>query len=96
MLIKNVLSQQTTFEGGELLLTNYRVLWARPGEINSGGECLSLPLRYVIFFEEESPGAFFFGRSKKIVLHLSPADTGNNWFTYFYLIMQTKVLRRMK
>ncbi|XP_046742245.1 vacuolar protein-sorting-associated protein 36 [Diprion similis] len=64
---------KTSFEGGELVLTNYRILWGRPGEIPRGLTCLSLSLRYIVYFEEETPGPFSFGRSKKIVLHLAEA-----------------------
>lgn len=64
---------KTSFEGGELVLTNHRILWGRPGDIPRGLTCLSLHLRYVIYFEEENPGAFSFARSKKIVLHLAEA-----------------------
>lgn len=58
------------------MLTSHRILWGRPGDIPRGNTCLALLLRYVVFFEEESPGAFSFGRSKKIVLHLSEAAVG--------------------
>lgn len=61
---------RTHFEGGELVLTSHRILWGRPGDISRGNTCLSLSLRHVICFEEETPGPFSFGRSKKIVLHL--------------------------
>ncbi|KAG7206387.1 hypothetical protein KM043_003751 [Ampulex compressa] len=62
---------KTNFEGGELVLTSHRILWGRPGDIPRGQTCLSLSLCRVIFFEEDNPGPFSFGRSKKIVLHLS-------------------------
>lgn len=62
---------KTQFEGGQLYITTQRALWGRPGDIPRGAMCLSLPLRYVVYIEEESPGPFSFGRSKKIVLHLS-------------------------
>lgn len=67
---------QTNFEGGELILTSHRILWGRPGDIPRGNTCLSLSLRYVVFFEEENPGPFSFGRSKKIILHLSEPAVG--------------------
>jgi len=68
---------QTTFEGGEIVLTSHRLLWGRPGEIPRGLTCLSLPLRYVVFVEEETgSSSFVFNRSKKIVLHLSEALPG--------------------
>ena len=61
----------------DLILTNYRILWGRPGDVNIHEGCrLALSLRYVVFFEEENPGAFFFGRSKKVVLHLSEPAPG--------------------
>lgn len=70
-------NDKTTFEGGEVVLTSHRVLWGRPGEIPRGLTCLSLPLRYVVFVEEETGSSSFgFGRSKKIVLHLSEALPG--------------------
>lgn len=37
---------------------------------------MSLSLRHIVFFEEENPGPFSFGRSKKIVLHLSEPAVG--------------------
>lgn len=64
---------KTIFEGGELVLTSHRILWGKPGDISRGLTCLSLALRYIIFFEEESVGTFSFGRSKKIILHLAEA-----------------------
>jgi len=67
---------QTNFEGGELILTSHRILWGRPGDIPRGNTCLSLSLRYVVFLEEENPGPFSFGRSKKIILHLSEPAVG--------------------
>ncbi|XP_012278337.1 vacuolar protein-sorting-associated protein 36 [Orussus abietinus] len=61
---------KTTFEGGEVILTSHRLLWGRPEDISQRRMCLSLPLRYIIFFEEENPGPFSFSRSKKVILHL--------------------------
>lgn len=66
-----VLIFQTSYEGGEVVLTNRRLLWGRPGDIPRGRTCLSLPLSYIVFCEEESGSSFSFSRSKKIVLHLS-------------------------
>ncbi|XP_043520315.1 vacuolar protein-sorting-associated protein 36 [Frieseomelitta varia] len=67
---------KTNFESGELVLTSHRFLWGRPGDISRGLTCLSLSLRHIVFFEEEVPGPFSFGRSKKIIIHLSesPVD----------------------
>ncbi|CAL1673112.1 unnamed protein product [Lasius platythorax] len=83
---------KTTFEGGELILTSHRILWGRPGDIPRGNTCLSLLLRYIVFFEEENPGPFSFGRSKKIVLHLSepavdkmPGPADNSLYNYVKL-----------
>jgi Vacuolar protein sorting protein 36 Vps36. len=68
---------QTTFEGGEVELTSHRLLWGRPGDIRRELTCLSLPLRYVVYVEEETGSSSFgFSRSKKIVLHLSEALPG--------------------
>lgn len=59
------------------MLTSHRLLWGRPGDIPRGLTCLSLPLRYVVFVEEETGSSSFgFSRSKKIVLHLSEALPG--------------------
>ncbi|KDR12870.1 vacuolar protein-sorting-associated protein 36 isoform X2 [Zootermopsis nevadensis] len=70
-------NEKTSFEGGEVVLTSHRLLWARPGDIPRGLTCLSLPLRYVVFVEEETGSTSFgFSRSKKIVLHLSQALPG--------------------
>ncbi|KAM0734815.1 Vacuolar protein-sorting-associated protein 36 [Formica fusca] len=83
---------KTNFEGGELILTSHRILWGRPGDIPRGNTCLSLLLRYIVFFEEENPGPFSFGRSKKIVLHLSesavdkmPGPADNSLYNYVKL-----------
>ncbi|XP_014253411.1 vacuolar protein-sorting-associated protein 36 [Cimex lectularius] len=65
--------QKTSHEGGELVLTTHRIWWASPGTIDQGLMCLSLPLYYVVFIEEEIPSAFAFTRSSKLVLHLSAA-----------------------
>jgi ESCRT-II complex subunit VPS36 len=68
---------QTPFEGGEVVLTSHRLLWGRPGDIPRGLICLSLPLHYIVFVEEEmGSSSFGFSRSKKIVLHLSEALPG--------------------
>jgi hypothetical protein len=76
-LWKYVWDFQTSFEGGEVVLTSHRLLWGRPGDIPRGLTCLSLPLRYVVFVEEEmGSSSFGFIRSKKIVLHLSEALPG--------------------
>ncbi|XP_049777747.1 vacuolar protein-sorting-associated protein 36 [Schistocerca cancellata] len=83
---------KTSFEGGELVLTTHRLLWGRPGDIPRGRTCLSLPLRYVVFSEEESPSSFAFTRSKKIVLHLTepipgkiPGPVGKSSYNYVKL-----------
>lgn len=58
------------------MITTHRIIWGRPGAIALGQVCLSLPLRYVIFIEEESPSAFSFSRSRKVVLHLTEPAAG--------------------
>ncbi|XP_068907055.1 vacuolar protein-sorting-associated protein 36 isoform X1 [Tenebrio molitor] len=71
--------QKTSFEGGELIITTYRILWGRPGAISKGQTCLALNLSLIVYIEEESPSAFSFSRSKKVVLHLSePHDMGED------------------
>ncbi|XP_017792582.1 PREDICTED: vacuolar protein-sorting-associated protein 36 [Habropoda laboriosa] len=83
---------ETSFEHGELVLTSHRFLWGRPGDISRGQTCLSLFLRHIVFFEEEVPGPFSFGRSKKIILHVSeapidkmPGPLDNSIFNYIKL-----------
>ncbi|XP_044749143.1 vacuolar protein-sorting-associated protein 36 [Coccinella septempunctata] len=63
--------QKTAFEGGELIITSHRILWGKPGAIATGQTCLVLSLSLVVYMEEESPGAFSFSNSRKIVLFLS-------------------------
>lgn len=53
------------------MITTFRIIWGRPGDIPRGMTCLTLPLHLVIFIEEESPSSFSFKKSRKIVLHLS-------------------------
>lgn len=89
------------------MITSHRIIWGKPGDIPSGKICLSLPLRYVIFFEEESPGTFSFGRSSKVVLHLSEPSIGNDFFhsilviifinlvSYFFSCYQTSSLDKL-
>ncbi|XP_076675499.1 vacuolar protein sorting 36 [Andrena cerasifolii] len=83
---------KTNFEGGELVLTSHRILWGQPGDISRGHTCLSLFLHHVIFFEEEVLGPFSFGRSKKVVVHLSearmdkkPGPSDNSIYSYIKL-----------
>uniref|UniRef100_A0A224XDV5 Vacuolar protein-sorting-associated protein 36 n=1 Tax=Panstrongylus lignarius TaxID=156445 RepID=A0A224XDV5_9HEMI len=67
---------KTTFEGGEAVLTSHRLWWVAPGVVENGLSCLSLDLSYIVFIEEETPSAFAFTRSRKLVLHLSQANPG--------------------
>lgn len=59
------------------MLTTHRILWGRPGQIALGQICLSLPLKLVVFIEEEASSAFSFSRSRKIILHLNEPTAGN-------------------
>ncbi|KAK4887663.1 hypothetical protein RN001_003934 [Aquatica leii] len=70
--------QKTSFEGGEIVITSHRVIWGRPGAIALGQMCLSLPISLVVFIEEESPSAFSFSRSRKILLHLKEPSPDRN------------------
>ena len=59
------------------MLTTHRLIWGRPGEIAQAQTCLSLPLQYLVFVEEEATSSSFgFSRSKKVILHLSEALPG--------------------
>lgn len=81
---------QTSFEGGELIITTHRILWGRPGVIPRGQTCLALNLSLIVYIEEESPSAFSFSRSRKVVLHLSDPDTSMIYsciFTYLFSIL---------
>lgn len=69
-----VFTLQTNFEGGEVILTSHRIIWRKQGD--DGHISLQLTLKYIVFFEEETPGALFFTRSKKVVLHLSEPAPG--------------------
>lgn len=71
--------QKTSFEGGELIITSHRIIWGRPGAVALGQVCLTLPLSYVIYIEEESPSAFSFSRSKKVLLHLTEPNPGKKF-----------------
>lgn len=60
------------------MITTHRIIWGRPGAIPLGQVCLSLPLKYVIFIEEESPSAFSFSKSRKVILHLTEPSPDRN------------------
>lgn len=62
---------KTHFEGGELIITTHRLLWGRPGAISKGQTCLGLVNELIVYIEEESPNAFSFRRSRKVLLHLA-------------------------
>ncbi|KAJ1530931.1 hypothetical protein ONE63_005769 [Megalurothrips usitatus] len=66
---------KTTFEGGEIVVSNTRILWGRPGDIPRGQACICLPLFYIIYVEEEQR-TFSFSSSRKFVLHLSEPRQG--------------------
>ena len=67
---------QTNYEDGELTLTSHRIIWARPGDIARGQVCLSLPLSRIFTVEDTSPSTFTFWKSRKIILHLAPVESG--------------------
>ncbi|XP_011499251.1 PREDICTED: vacuolar protein-sorting-associated protein 36 isoform X2 [Ceratosolen solmsi marchali] len=62
---------RTIYEGGEVTLTTHRIIYKTTDDVS-----FALQLRSIIFFEEEIPGALFFTRSKKVILHLAepPSD----------------------
>ncbi|XP_039279874.1 vacuolar protein-sorting-associated protein 36 isoform X2 [Nilaparvata lugens] len=66
---------KTSFQGGELVLTNYRLLWGEPGDISKCLKCLSLSLSYIVFVEEQQSETFF-SKSKKLIIHLAEPETG--------------------
>uniref|UniRef100_A0A1B6K9T8 Vacuolar protein-sorting-associated protein 36 n=1 Tax=Graphocephala atropunctata TaxID=36148 RepID=A0A1B6K9T8_9HEMI len=69
---------KTSFERGEVVVTSHRLLWGQAGDIAQGLTCLSLPLKLIVFVEEESSSGFGFSRSKKVVLHLTEAPKDRN------------------
>lgn len=74
---------KTNFEGGELIITTHRILWGRPGVIAKGQTCLGVSLELIVYIEEESPSAFSFRRSRKVLLHLSEnGDEGDRPVSY--------------
>lgn len=54
-----------------MIITTHRIFWGKPGTIARGQTCLALHLGLVVFVEEESPNAFSFSRSRKVILHLN-------------------------
>ena len=54
-------------------MTSHRIIYKTADDITFG-----LRLHLVIYFEEENPGALFFTRSKKVILHLAEAPGGEN------------------
>ncbi|RZF46089.1 hypothetical protein LSTR_LSTR004802 [Laodelphax striatellus] len=66
---------KTSYQGGELVLTNYRLLWGEPGDISKCLKCLSLPLSYIVFVEEQHSETFF-SKSKKLIIHLAEPEKG--------------------
>ncbi|KAL1124504.1 hypothetical protein AAG570_001130, partial [Ranatra chinensis] len=59
----------TNYEGGHVTVTSHRLIWTLTSRGND--TCLVLSLSYIVYVEEETPGAFHFTRSAKLVLHLS-------------------------
>ncbi|XP_053976438.1 vacuolar protein-sorting-associated protein 36 [Hylaeus anthracinus] len=91
---------KTNFEDGELILTSHRILWARPGDIQRCNPCLSLALYHVVSFKEDQLSPFSFGRTTKVVIHLSEAVTGkmpgpldNSIYNYIKLFFKDGVDR---
>lgn len=84
---------RTTFENGELLLTTHRLLWAVPGSNNY----LSLPLKYVVYIEEEKPSTFFV-KSKRLNVFLMeppnirpPGPVSHSSFNFIKLSFKDKL-----
>ncbi|XP_022906382.2 vacuolar protein-sorting-associated protein 36 [Onthophagus taurus] len=70
--------QKTPFENGEIHLTTHRLIWTYPNDLRFNDVVLSLPLQLVMYFQEESPGAFSFGKSKKLILYLHDPKPDRN------------------
>ena len=68
---------QTSYKEGELVVSNVRLLWGRPGDIKRGMTCLGLQLQYLVFIEEEQK-TFALGSGRKFILHLSEPLPGKN------------------
>lgn len=54
------------------MLTTHRLIWGRPGTISKGLTALCLKLNYITSLDEETASSGFFGKKKRIILHLSP------------------------
>lgn len=85
---------KTTYEGGEVVLTNTRILWGRQGDIPRGQTCICLPLFYIVFLEEEQR-TFSFSSSRKFILHLSEPRQGKpqgpvTWSQYNFIKLSFK------
>lgn len=85
---------KTTFEGGEAVVSNIRILWGRPGDIPRGQTCICLPLLYVVFVEEEQR-TFSFSSARKFILHLSESRQGKaqgpvTWSQYNFVKLSFK------
>lgn len=64
---------QTLFEDGEIILTTHRLFWGKAGEYSRGSSMLQLQLKYVKSLDEEMGSSMFFGKKKRLILHLSEA-----------------------
>lgn len=67
---------QTSFQGGELIVTTHRILWGKPGFMARGETCLALELSDIIYVKEELSSTFNFSRSSKVLVYLTDC-TGN-------------------
>lgn len=84
---------KTTYENGELILTTHRLLWTAPAS-----NCyISLPLKYVVYIEEEKPPAFF-GKSKRLNVYLMeppsarpPGPVAHSSFNFVKLSFKDKL-----
>uniref|UniRef100_A0A336MXD8 Vacuolar protein-sorting-associated protein 36 n=1 Tax=Culicoides sonorensis TaxID=179676 RepID=A0A336MXD8_CULSO len=64
--------EKVGFDEGDIILTTHRLIWGKVLDIAHGVNTISLPLRYIYSFDEETASSGFFGRKKRIILNLHP------------------------
>lgn len=69
------------------MITTYRLIWSRPSAVHSQQNCLTLPLSYIIYIEEEGSSSFSFRKSRKIILHLTEPSLSTQSHKLFSLFI---------
>lgn len=53
------------------MLTTHRLFWGKPGEHSRGSNIIQLHLKYVKSLDEEMGSSMFFGKKRRLVIHLN-------------------------